>query len=96
MSIGSTVHWDIQISHKADQSLRSFFEDQGMDASKQSEFVEKAMLARIFHQTVAEIHTQNRNVDQDQLQTEIDAAVREVRQDKRRELNAAKAVDSQR
>ena len=76
MSTGNAVHWDIQVSEETDQALRDFFENQGIDTTKKSKFVEQAVLKHVFHQTVAEIHAQNRDLDPDQLQAAVDAAVR--------------------
>ncbi len=93
MSNSNAVYWNIEVSQETHQALQSFFEDQGMDATKQSEFVEKAVLMRVFHEAVAEIHAQNRDLDPDQVQTEVDAAVKEVRQERRRELELAKVAN---
>ena len=79
------VSWTVTVSKETDRSLRSFLSSQGILESERSRFIEQAVLARVFRRTVEEIHQQNRGISSEVIEAEVDAAVREVRQDRARE-----------
>ena len=80
MPTENAVRWNIKVSKETDLSLRSFLDSQGMRKGDLSRFIEQAVLAQVFHRTVEDIQTRNRHADPDLVQAEIDAAVRESRQ----------------
>jgi Ribbon-helix-helix domain len=53
-----------------------------------SKFSEDAVRAKVFHQTIEDIKARNADIDPEDLQDEIDQAVRDVRTDGRRSSNA--------
>jgi len=56
-----------------------------------SKFSEEAVRWRVFHRTVQDIKSRNADTGPEELQSLIDEAVREVREDKRAKAKADKA-----
>jgi ribbon-helix-helix protein len=56
-----------------------------------SEFIEAAVRWRVFHRRIQDIEARNADSDQEELQSLIDDAVREVREEKRAKGKADKA-----
>jgi Ribbon-helix-helix domain len=81
MSTEEAVRWNIKVSKETDLSLRSFLGSQGMRKGDLSKFIEQAVLAHVFHRTVEDIQARNRNVDPAEIEAEIDAAIREAREE---------------
>ena len=73
------VRWSIKVSRETDLALRSLLGNRGGKKGDLSRFVEQAVLAEVFHRTVADIQARNPNADPEIVQAEIDTAVREVR-----------------
>ena len=78
-----TVRWNIKVSKETDLPLRTFWGSQGMKKGDLSKFIEEAVRWRVFHQTVQDIKARNAETDPDELQSIIDDAVREVRDESR-------------
>lgn len=79
MTSESAVRWSIKVSKETDLSLRTFLGSQGMKKGDLSRFIEKAVLAEVFHQTIADIHKRNRDADPAMIEAEIEAALQETR-----------------
>lgn len=77
------VRWNIKVSKETDLTLRAFLGAQGMKKGDLSKFIEEAVRWRVFHRTVRDIRTRNADVDPEEVQHVIDAAVREVRAERR-------------
>lgn len=77
------VRWNIKVSKETDLTLRAFLGAQGMKKGDLSKFIEEAVRWRVFHRTVRDIRTRNADVDPEEVQRVIDAAVREVRAERR-------------
>ena len=77
------VRWNIKVSKETDLTLRTFLGAQGAKKGDLSKFIEEAVRWRVFHRTVQDIKARNANTDPDELQSIIDDAVREVRDDRR-------------
>ena len=75
----AAVRWSIKVSRETDLALRTLLGSRGGKKGDLSRFVEQAVLAEVFHRTVADIQARNRDVDPELLQAEIDAAAREAR-----------------
>lgn len=75
------VRWNVKVSKETDLALRSFLGTQGMGKGDLSKFIEQAVRAEVFHRTVQDIKRRNADTGPDELQTLIDATVREVRMD---------------
>jgi hypothetical protein len=73
------VRWSVKVSKETDLSLRSYLTSQGLRSGDRSKFIEQAVLRQVFERTVDDIHARNREADP----AEIDAAIREVRTEKR-------------
>ena len=84
------VRWSIKVSKETDLSLRTFLGSQGMKKGDLSKFIEEAVRWRLFHRSVQDIKARNAGSDPDELQADIDEAVREVRAERRRKTRAAK------
>jgi len=76
------VRWNIKVSKETDLTLRTFLGARGMKKGDLSKFIEEAVRWRVFHRTVQDIKKRNAAVDPEHLQTIIDAAVREVRNER--------------
>jgi len=85
------VRWNIKVSKETDLSLRTFLGAQGMMKGDLSKFIEEAVRWRLFHRTVQDIKTRNADAHPDDLQRIVDAAVREVRAERRARRKADKA-----
>lgn len=75
----SSVRWTVKVSKETDRSLRSFLGARGMKKGDLSRFVEEAVRWRVLDQTVQAIRERNQDIPPEDLQREIDHAVREVR-----------------
>ena len=84
------VRWSIKVSRETDLSLRTFLGSQGMKKGDLSKFIEEAVRWRLFHRSVQDIKARNAGSDPDELQADIDEAVREVRAERRRKTRAGK------
>jgi hypothetical protein len=85
------VRWNIKVSKETDLALRTFLGSQGMKKGDLSKFIEDAVRWRVFHRTVQDIRSRNADTGSEELQSLIDEAVREVREDKRAKRKADKA-----
>ncbi len=77
------IRWNVTVSKETDQSLRSFLRARGLKRGDLSRFVERAVATTVFHETLADIHYGNRDVDPAVLEAEIEEVIREVRAKKR-------------
>ena len=84
------VRWNIKVSKETNLTLRTYLGSQGAKKGDLSKFIEEAVRWRVFHRTVQDIKARNAESDPDELQSIIDEAVREVRDDKRAKLKADK------
>jgi hypothetical protein len=80
------VCWTIFVQKDMDDDLRSILGAEFDRPEALSEFVERAVAREILIRTINEVHQLNRDVDPDQLEREIDDALREVREERRQEL----------
>lgn len=85
------VRWNIKVSKETDLTLRTFLGSQGMRKGDLSKFIEQAVRTHVFHRTVQDIKARNADTDPDELQSIIDDAVREVRQERHAKGKADKA-----
>ena len=85
------VRWNIKVSKETDLTLRTFLGAHGMKKGDLSKFIEEAVRWRLFHRTVQDIKTRNADAHPDDLQRIVDAAVREVRAERRARGKADKA-----
>jgi hypothetical protein len=77
------VRWNIKVSKETNLTLRTYLGSQGAKKGDLSKFIEEAVRWRVFHQTVQDIKARNAETDPDELQSIIDDAVREVRDESR-------------
>jgi hypothetical protein len=87
------VRWTIKVSRETDLTLRTYLGARGMKKGDLSKFIEEAVRWRILSRTVRDIKARNANANGNELQAVIDAAVHEVRAErrpkkKRQSLNA--------
>ena len=82
------VRWNIKVSKETDLTLRTYLGSQGAKKGDLSKFIEEAVRWRVFHRTVQDIKARNVESDPDELQSTIDDAVREVRDDRRAKQKA--------
>ena len=82
------VRWNIKVSKETNLTLRTYLGSQGAKKGDLSKFIEEAVRWRVFHRTVQDIKARNAESDPDELQSIIDEAVREVREDRRAEQKA--------
>lgn len=85
------IRWNIKVSKDTDLSLRSFLGTQGMKKGDLSKFIEKAVRSYVFDRMIMDIKARNADTDPDELQDLIDQAVKEVRDQRRTKMMAAKA-----
>jgi hypothetical protein len=83
MELDADVRWSLKVSRETDLSLRTFLGARGMKKGDLSKFVEEAVRWRIFDRTAQEIKARNADTDPKELQDLIDAAVSEVRAERR-------------
>lgn len=88
-SMTESVRWTIKVSKETDLSLRSYLGTQGMKKGDLSKFVEQAVRWRVLDQLVQSIKDRNNDVPPEELQAQIDEAVRAVRAAKRKPAAAA-------
>ena len=79
MATSEIVRWSLKVSRETDLSLRSYLGSQGMKKGDLSKFIEQAVLAHVLHRTVEDIHARNRNTPVEEIEAEIESALREVR-----------------
>jgi hypothetical protein len=77
------VRWNIKVSRETDLTLRTYLGARGMKKGDLSKFIEEAVRWRIFNRTVQKIKARNASSDPDELQALVDAALREVRTQRR-------------
>lgn len=73
------VRWNIKVSKDTDLMLRSYLGSHGMKKGDLSKFIEDAVRWRIFNRAVQDIKANNAGADPDQLQSIVDQALAEVR-----------------
>ena len=83
------VRWTIKVSKGTDLSLRSYLGTLGMKKGDLSKFVEEAVRWRVLDQLVQSIKDRNSDVPPEELEAQIDEAVRAVRAEKRKTADAA-------
>jgi hypothetical protein len=74
-----SVRWNVKVSQETDLDLRTFLGARGMKKGDLSAFIEEAVRDQIFRKMMRDIQERNAGTDPDELQAEIDEAVREVR-----------------
>jgi hypothetical protein len=77
------VRWNVKVSKETDLTVRTFLGSQGAKKGDLSKFIEEAVRWRVFHRTIQDIKARNADTNPDELQSIIDDAVREVRDDRR-------------
>lgn len=77
------VRWNITVSKETDLALRTFLGAQGMKKGDLSKFIEDAVQRRVFQCTVQDIRQRNADANPDDIQRIVDAAVRDVRTERR-------------
>ena len=85
------VRWNVKVSKETDLTVRTFLGSQGAKKGDLSKFIEEAVRWRVFHRTVQGIKAHNADANPDELQSIIDDAVREVRDDRRAKAKDDKA-----
>ena len=73
------VRWNIKVSKDTDLRLRTFLGARGAKKGDLSKFIEEAVRWRVFHRTAQDIRERNADTDPEELEREINEAVREVR-----------------
>jgi hypothetical protein len=73
------VRWNIKVSEDTDLMLRSYLGSHGMKKGDLSKFIEDAVRWRIFNRAIQDIKANNAGADPDQLQSIVDQALAEVR-----------------
>ena len=81
--IKEAVRWNIKVSKETDLTLRTYLGARGMKKGDLSKFIEEAVRWRIFNRAVQGIKARNAGTDPGELQAIIDAALREVRAQRR-------------
>ena len=82
-----TIVW----SKATDEALQSFLGPKAANINDVSEFVEDSVRWRLFDRTVQTVKERNASLDPDQVQEDIDQAVREVRKEMARERSQGAA-----
>ena len=85
------VRWNIKVSKETNLSLRTYLDSKGAKKGDLSKFIEEAVRWRVFHRTVRDIKARNAESDPNELQSIIDDAVREVRDDRHAQEKAGEA-----
>lgn len=73
------TRWNLSISESTDRSVRMWLSRRGMKKGDLSKFVDRAVRRAVFDETVREIKEQNRDANPEEIQRDIDAALKEVR-----------------
>ena len=73
------IRWTVKVSKDTDVSLRSFLAQRGLKKGDLSKFIERAVQKEVFAQTVAAVQARNANVPDEEIEREIEDALREVR-----------------
>jgi hypothetical protein len=79
------VCWTIFVSEDIDADLRSLLGAEAGSSEELSKYVERAVARAMFLDDLIDIHEENNHLDPDELDREIDAAVREVRREMHQE-----------
>jgi hypothetical protein len=77
--MSEVVRWTIKVSRETDLSLRAHLGAQGMKKGDLSQFVEDAVRWRILDETVQAVKDRNEDLSPEELEAEIELAVRDVR-----------------
>jgi len=77
--MSEVVRWTIKVSKETDLSLRTHLGAQGMKKGDLSQFVEDAVRWRILDETVQAVKDRNEDLSPEELEAEIELAVRDVR-----------------
>lgn len=85
------VRWTIKVSKETDLTLRTYLGARGMKKGDLSKFIEEAVRWRILSRAVRDIKARNADADANELQAMVDAAVREVRVERRSKKKRARA-----
>lgn len=84
------VRWNLKVSKEIDLTLRTYLGARGMKKGDLSKFIEEAVRWRILNRAVQDIKSRNAAADPVELQAVIDAAVGEVRAERRPKRQAGK------
>ena len=85
-----TVRWNIKVSKATDLTLRTYLGAHGMKKGDLSRFIEESVRWRVFHAAIQDIKGRNADSNPEELQTLVDAAVREVRAKRASKMKASR------
>ncbi|MDJ0658309.1 MAG: ribbon-helix-helix domain-containing protein [Crocosphaera sp.] len=74
------ANWSLSVSSEIDQRLRAFLGQKGVSEESLSRYVEEAVKQRLdFEETVAYVQERNLRYSQEEIETDIDEAIRKTR-----------------
>jgi hypothetical protein len=79
----AAIRWSVKVSKETDLALRTFLGARGMKKGDLSKFIEEAVRWRVFQRTIQDVKARNADADPEEIQRIVDAAVREVRAERR-------------
>jgi hypothetical protein len=82
------VQLTITLNRETAASLRSLLGENVERPEQVSRYLERAVARDVLIQTVRQIQDRNRHLDSDEVEREVDKAVREVRQERRARVSA--------
>lgn len=74
------ANWSLSVSSETDQRLRAFLGQKGVSEESLSRYVEEAVKQRLdFEETIAYVQERNLRYSQEEMETDIDEAIRKTR-----------------
>ncbi|MDJ0730179.1 MAG: ribbon-helix-helix domain-containing protein [Crocosphaera sp.] len=74
------ANWSLSVSSEIDQRLRAFLGQKRVNEESLSRYVEEAVKQRLdFEETVAYVQERNLRYSQEEMETDIDEAIRKTR-----------------
>jgi len=91
MPTPNKVEFTVTVSNKTARNLRSILGENAESPGEVSRYLERAVARDILSQTIRQIQERNRHLDSDEVEREVNKAVREVRQERYTKLLATES-----
>jgi hypothetical protein len=74
-----SIRWTVKVSKETDIAVRTLLAQRGMKKGDLAKFIESAVRASVFDETLRETRARNANVPQEEIEGAIDEALAAVR-----------------
>lgn len=77
------TRWNLEVSSSTDADVRAFLTEQGQSDGDLARFVEEAVKAELFWQTIDEVHARNAHLNPDEVMQMVNEEIAAHRAERR-------------